>query len=169
MKNPSVASSHLGKDPFEINISEKENKNDQPSNSIIPTKDFNLATSSRNQKPHAKLEKNSSGKSILQAQKTKSKVLTHYFSKDLTNPDSENFFGNGILLHKLRTSTHARYFNALSLLKDADVRTPPRVSPDAARTMQISLLLIQALMLAGWPFADSKKKYSCQRRSSLLL
>ena len=48
----------------------------------------------------------------------KKKVLTHYFQREaIAYPDSENFFGNGIVLHKLRTSTFGRYYNSITLLK----------------------------------------------------
>jgi hypothetical protein len=90
--------------------------------------------------------------------KNKVEVLTHYFSKDLTNPDSENFFGNGILLHKLRTSTHARYFNALSLLKILTFE-PLLVSLQMLPGMQISLLLLIQASYVGWlAFCGFKEK-----------
>jgi hypothetical protein len=78
------------------------------------------------------------------------KVFTNYFNKDdRSNPDAENFFGNGILLHKLRTSPHARYFNAVSLLKMLSFE-PVLVSLQMLPTAQVFILLLLQLTFVSW-------------------
>jgi hypothetical protein len=68
------------------------------------------------------------------------KVLTHYFNKNsISYADSENFFGNGIVLHKLRTSSHARYFNSICLVKMLAFE-PILVSLQMVPGLQISIL-----------------------------
>jgi hypothetical protein len=78
------------------------------------------------------------------------RILTHYFNKKaVNNPDAENFFGNGILLHKLRTSAHARYFNAVSLIKMLAFE-PILVSLQMLPAAQICILFALQAAFVGW-------------------
>jgi hypothetical protein len=94
----------------------------------------------------------------------KKKVLTHYFDKDtIAYPDTENFFGNGILLHKLRTSAHGRYFNALSLLKMLSFE-PVLVGLQMLPGCQIFVLAsIQAVYVAWLGYCGFKEKIFSSR------
>jgi membrane protein implicated in regulation of membrane protease activity len=78
------------------------------------------------------------------------RILTYYFDKQpISDPDSENFFGNGILLHKLRTSTSARYFNSVTLLKMLAFE-PILVSLQMIPGLQVSLLVSVQLAYVIW-------------------
>jgi hypothetical protein len=93
-----------------------------------------------------KLNENHEGKPISKSPST----LTFYFNKDPTStPDAENFFGNGIHLHKLRTSPHARYFNTVALLKNL-LFEPVLVSLQMLPMMQVTLLLSIQLAFICW-------------------
>ena len=74
---------------------------------------------------------------------------TYFRMRQESNLSLEQFFGNGIKLHKLRTSAHARYFNSVSLIK-LFAFEPLYVSLQLLPTTQIVLLCGLQLAYAAW-------------------
>jgi hypothetical protein len=61
------------------------------------------------------------------------RILTYYFDKQpISDPDSENFFGNGILLHKLRTSPQRALLQRGLIAQDAGLRAGVGIPSNAA-------------------------------------
>ena len=65
------------------------------------------------------------------------------------NPSLEQFFGNGIRLHKLRTSIGARYYNTISLVK-LFIFEPVYVTLQLFPTTQITVLFVLQLSYTLW-------------------
>jgi hypothetical protein len=100
--------------------------------------------------PKEKARKDTENDIFQDDERQSKRVLTNYFKKDdVTNPDAENFFGNGIVLHKLRTSSHARYFNSVTLLKMLIVE-PLLVTLQMLPTFQITAILLLQLAYVIW-------------------
>ena len=75
---------------------------------------------------------------------------TYYFTlKQDMNPSLEQFFGNGIRLHKLRTSIGARYYNTISLVK-LFIFEPVYVTLQLFPTTQITVLFVLQLSYTLW-------------------
>jgi hypothetical protein len=85
-----------------------------------------------------------------QNRKAPKQTITNYLVKtEVLNIETENFFGNGIHLHKLRTSSSARYFNSVTLLKMLWFE-PLFVSLQMIPGIQISLLTLIQLAYVAW-------------------
>ena len=77
------------------------------------------------------------------------KVSYYFKTKVLTNPDAELFYGNGITLHKLRLTDHARYFNTFSMIK-MFMFEPVYVTLQMMPLFQITLLTGIQLVFTLW-------------------
>lgn len=76
--------------------------------------------------------------------------LTRYFkTENGSSQDEELFFGNGIVLHKLRTTVGGRYYNYLALIKLFSFE-PAYVSLQGLPSMQIASIFILQTLYFAW-------------------
>lgn len=78
------------------------------------------------------------------------RTLTKYFStENRSTQDEELFFGNGIVLHKLRTTFGGRYYNLFALIKLFSFE-PAYVALQGIPSMQIALIFVIQTLYLAW-------------------